>query len=172
MTAIINTKLAALLKKLEAAEASVAKIKADIAAVDKPAPAKGDEVSFVFGRGDNKVTYTGTALKVSAGENGVAYVTVLVEIDGEPTTKRVPVKDVTITKPVPLDVDEAAPVSTAAIAEVIIEGDFDKAVEVADPIPGPRVVSAPVEALGDPLAGLPRPGSHDHGSNVNALLAG
>lgn len=96
MTAIINTKLAALLKKLEAAEASVAKIKADIAAVDKPTPAKGDEVSFVFGRGENKSTLVGTALKVSAGENGVAYVTVLVEIDGEPTTKRVPVKDVTI----------------------------------------------------------------------------
>lgn len=107
MTAIINTKLAALLKKLEAAEATVAKIKADIAAIDKPAPAKGDEVSFVFGRGENKVTYTGTALKVSAGENGVAYVTVLVEIDDEPTTKRVPVKDVTIIKPVPLDIDEA-----------------------------------------------------------------
>lgn len=96
MTAIINTKLATLLKKLEAAETTVAKIKADIAAIDKPTPAKGDEVSFVFGRGDNKATLTGTALKVSAGENGVAYVTVLVEIDGEPTTKRVPVKDVTI----------------------------------------------------------------------------
>lgn len=96
MTAIINTKLATLLKKLEAAEASVAKIKADIAAIDKPTPAKGDEVSFIFGRGENKATLIGTALKVSAGENGVAYVTVLVEIDGEPTTKRVPVKDVTI----------------------------------------------------------------------------
>lgn len=108
MTAIINTKLTALLKKLEAAEATVAKIKADIAAIDKPAPAKGDEVSFVFGRGENKVTYTGTALKVSAGENGVAYVTVLVEIDDEPTTKRVPVKDVTIiTTTVEVQVDAA-----------------------------------------------------------------
>lgn len=114
---IINTKLAALLKKLEVAEATVAKIKADIAAADKPAPAKGDEVSFFFGRGDNKVAYNGTALKVSAGDNGVAYVTVLVEIDGEPTTKRVPVKDVTIIEAA----NTPEPVSSTDIAVAVTE---------------------------------------------------
>lgn len=141
MTAIINTKLATLLKKLEAAEASVAKIKADIAAIDKPTPAKGDEVSFIFGRGENKSTLVGTALKVSAGENGVAYVTVLVEIDGEPTTKRVPVKDVTIIT------------TTAPITQVQ---------DVEQQVAAQEITGQQADAL---LGGA------DHGSNVDALLA-
>lgn len=145
----INTKLAALLKKLEAAEAAVAKIKADIAAIDKPVPVKGDEVSFVFGRGDNKVTYTGTALKVSAGENGVAYVTVLVEIDDEPTTKRVPVKDVTIIATAHISAEGSLVVPGLGVA--------------GDPLAEEPAGASPVEEAGAALA--------NHGFNVDALLS-
>lgn len=151
MTAIINTKLATLLKKLEAAEATVTKIKADIAAIDKPTPAKGDEVSFVFGRGENKTTLAGTALKVSAGENGVAYVTVLVEIDGEPTTKRVPVKDVTI-------------IEVANTPEQV--GAADIAVAVQPEVSNENVAPGAEQFTAETIAACA-----DHGSNVDALLA-
>lgn len=115
--------------RLAAAIALVAKLQEEIKAATKPVPVKGDEVSFLFGRGDNnKVTLVGSVLKVGDGDNGVSYVTALVEIDGEPTTKRVPLKDVTLTgatteaPPAP-EAEPTEPVSTdpAAAADPLAD---------------------------------------------------
>lgn len=131
--------------RLTAAIALVAKLQEEIKAATKPVPVKGDEVSFLFGRGDNKVTLVGSVLKVGDGDNGVSYVTVLVEIDGEPTTKRVPLKDVTLT-----GATETPPPAPDSENVAFIGG--------ADVEVGVTPNAA------DPLADL-------HTSNVDALLA-
>lgn len=122
----MSNNIAKLNTRLIAAQALVAKLESEIEAATKPVPAKGDEVSFLFGRGDNKVTLVGSVLKVGEGDNGVSYVTVLVEIDGEPTTKRVPLKDVTLTG--------AAVVTEISPTMQIIEAEPTAPAQAADPL--------------------------------------
>lgn len=91
-----TSKVSALQTKLAAAVALVASLEAQIKAADLPLPVKGDNVGFTFGRGDKKVEYIGRVIATNDGDNGVTYVSVLVNEDTLPEIKRVPAKDVTV----------------------------------------------------------------------------
>lgn len=108
-----STKIVALQTKLAAAVALVAALEAQIKAADLPLPVKGDTVSFSFGRGDKKVEHTGRVIALSEGDNGVTYVSVLINEDTLPEIKRVPAKDVTVTT-----VSLTVPEQTAAVTDV------------------------------------------------------
>ena len=126
-----STKITSLQTKLAAAVALVASLEAQIKAADLPLPVKGDIVSFTFGRGDKKVEHTGRVLAVNGGDNGVTYVSVLVNEDDLPEVKRVPVKDVTVATVVLAEPEQAevnTALDTAAVAETAELSDHDKAV--------------------------------------------
>ena len=126
-----STKIVALQTKLAAAVALVATLTAAIAAADLPLPVKGDTVSFSFGRGDKKVEHTGRVIALSAGDNGVTYVSVLINEDTLPEIKRVPAKDVTVTSvtDVVLGADPVAEPAVEAAAPAPVElSEHDKAV--------------------------------------------
>lgn len=138
MTAI-NSKIAALQIKLATAVALVASLEAQIKAADQPLPVKGDTVSFTFGRGDKKVEYTGRVIATNEGDNGVTYVSVLVNEDTLPEIKRVPAKDVTVAGAVV----EAAPHADLA--------DDTSPLDVAEPVAAPVELDDHAQAVADLL---------------------
>lgn len=148
MTQATNTvaakKPATLEVRLLNAQALVARLIAEIEAKNKAVPNKGDIVSFDFGRGDKKVQLSGKVLAISAGDNGVTYVSVLVNEDTNPEVKRVPVKDVTAVR------------TGVQLVEVLEPGTAEHAAELA------ATTCATNATIVDPLA--------DHDAAVAELL--